>query len=148
MGDVMSAIKALIEGVKPKKTVYLNNLPRGFTRPSFLLEQISRSETDLCKSLRNVRIDYAVTIFTTVDEYNIADQSALIAAQNGVMALFANGYITVGDRAPHVVATNGGLNPGEAYVDVTVEYTESARTDTTAYEKMGGVGLKTELREA
>lgn len=144
---IFTAVKTLIEAYYPEKTVYTDDIPKSFTRPSYLLEQTNRLETDIGKGLKWVTIELTVTCFTPLDAYSLAKQEDLIAAQAGVMALFARGYIQVGDRAPKVTAAAGEVDSLAAYVDVRVEYADEARTDTTEYPKMGDINIKTKLKE-
>lgn len=145
--DIFEEIESMIKAANSDVTVYKNDIPWDFERPSFLLEQISRTEQAVAKSLNQVTVALTVTCFTDVDDHGIADQAELIRAQYGVIGLFSAGYITVGDRALRVISLSGEVDKDAAYVDVIVEYFEEARKDTTAYQKMGAIEITTKTKE-
>lgn len=145
--DVFDTVKSMIETANPNTTVYTNDIPWGFERPAFLLEQTGRTEQDIAKGLKQVTVSLTVTCFVTVDSHDVSDQSELLAAQAGIKSLFSQGYIVVGGRAPKVRELSGEVDKDAAYVDVVIEYAEETRKDATCYPKMGAIAIKTEKKE-
>lgn len=145
--DIFEEIESMIKAANSDVTVYKNDIPWDFERPSFLLEQISRTEQAVTKSLNQVTVALTVTCFTDVDDHGIADQAELIRAQYGVIGLFSAGYITVGDRALRVISLSGEVDKDAAFVDIVIEYAEETRKDATCYPKMGEIAIKTEKKE-
>lgn len=129
--DIMIAINRLLIApeVYPDHTVYVQDCPKDFKRPSFLLEYIRTSQTAASHLSVEKTVYLTITCFVPVDDHYRSDMDALADLQDGVLDLFSPGYVKVGDRALGVQASNGGMDTDRAYVDVQFNYFDD-RTDT------------------
>lgn len=125
INDIFIAINKKIVEAYPSYTVYAKYNPKDFKRPSFLLEFIRNSQIDICRTSVEKTVYFTITCFTEVDKYNHADPEELAELQEGVIQLFNEGYIVVGDRAIKVKSSAGGIDDDQAYVDLQFEYTDN-----------------------
>lgn len=118
--DIADAIQALVEKEFPGEPLYRDYTPTGFQRPSNLLE-VSGGKfypNAACGSVE-VRPQFTLTTFVTVDEYHQQDDSELTRRQMRLMGLFLPGYVKVKDRAPHVL-DEGEMENGLDFAAITV----------------------------
>ena len=128
--NAFDAVNAVIAEKWPQRYVYVNLLPKNFTRPSFFLQQISATSERLTRSTEEWTVALMLDCFVSVNDYNEQSHTDLLALQAEVLALFSGGSIAAGDRHLQVSAVNGGSNPGEAYVDITVRYVDDVPAAT------------------
>lgn len=145
--DIRTALKELLEEMNPEAVVYENNLPRGFVRPSYLIETIRTRRTKAAAGLMIIEVDMSITCFAKIDNFGNSDQLELVGMQDDVMTLFDCGYLPVGDRAPLISASTAGVNPGESYIDLTVQYSDAPQVKTEERETMAHVAIKTTIKE-
>lgn len=145
--DIRAGLKKLLRNLNPVAAVYENNLPRGFVRPSYLVETIRTRRSKVSAGLMSVSVDMTVTCFAQVDAFGNCTQESLVAMQDEVMALFDVGYLPVDGRAPLVSASAAGINPTESYIDLTVQYSEKPIIKTEERELMADVAIKTTIKE-
>lgn len=108
--------------------VYINACPKDFLRPSFLLEFIRISHTDMNYSTVEKNVYFTITCFVPVDERYQSHTEELINLQESVLQLFSQGYIPIKDRAIKVRSSVGGIDKDKAYIDLQLDYFDS-RTD-------------------
>lgn len=124
---VLDAINMLLVGRWPDRTVYVNLSKQDFERPSFSIDYISsEGRTANTRYTKDITDYYTIRCFIETDEYHEQEALALMELQHDVVLLFDAGYIAVGDRAVKAIASTGGDNPGEAYVDLTVTYKDDS----------------------
>jgi len=128
--DIMTAINEKLVEAYPDYMVYTKYNPKDFKRPSFLLEFIRRTQNDICLTSVEKTVYFTITCFTKVDKYNISDPEELADLQEGVIQLFDNGYVIVGERAIKVKSSAGGMDDDCAYVDLQFEFVDN-RVDAT-----------------
>ena len=126
--EILTEINRLLVSSFQEYAVYINACPKDFIRPSFLLEFVRLSRTDANFSTVEKTAYYTITCFTPVDNYYQSNAEDLINLQDGVMQLFLQGYINVGDRAIKVKSSTGGMDIDRAYIDLQFEYFDN-RTD-------------------
>lgn len=125
VNDIFIAINKKLVEAYPSYTVYTKYNTKDFKRPSFLLEIIRNSQIDICRISVEKTVYFTITCFTEVDKYNHTDPEELAELQEGVIQLFNEGYIVVGDRAIKVKSSAGGIDDDQAYVDLQFEYTDN-----------------------
>jgi len=120
--SIIDAVNDLLVEKYPKAPVYVNLRPKDFERPSFLVELVDMKRADVNYSTVSVAAKIAVTCFVDVDGRYNSDVVKLAEKQGGVMDMFANGYLAVGDRCISVEAAEGGIDFSDCYVDLQLAY--------------------------
>ncbi len=126
--DILTAINRLLVERFPDYTVYVQDCPKDFKRPSFLLEFIRLSQVDANRITVEKTIYYTITCFVPVDKRYCSDTEELIDLQEDVLQIFSQGFIKVGDRAIKVQGSTGGMSKNETYIDLQFEFFDN-RTD-------------------
>jgi len=101
--------------------VYVNLLPKGYDRPSTLIEMQSVERADANISTVAVKASFVVTCYVEVDGHYQSDVDRLMERQDKVMSLFSCGYLQVGDRFLEVRAETGGMDFTES-VELELDY--------------------------
>lgn len=140
--DILTQINILLAKAYPGRTVYINLCPKKFARPSFFIECIKESKSDINRSTVQVTGYYTITCFTEVDGYYNTDAEVLMAIQDAVMDLFNDGYITIGDRKIKCKSSTGGMEEGASYVDLQFEYYDDRSNVVDTTPLMGTVIIK------
>ncbi|MEG1967322.1 MAG: hypothetical protein RSA62_05790 [Oscillospiraceae bacterium] len=137
--DIANAINRLLIAKWPKRTVYRGFVPKDFLRPSFLIEAVQEKRRSANVGLLRSTVYFTVTAFIAADEYKNMDAGALLEIQGELLNLFREEKLFVFDRALNISASGGGLNEGECYIDLQLEFVDcrSNAIDTTPI--MGGV---------
>ena len=118
--DIADAIAALVEQQFPGEPVYRDYTPKGFQRPSTLVELSGgKFYPNFSCGVVELRPKFTLTTFVPVDEYHQQNDLELTRRQMLLLGLFLPGYVKVKDRAPHVL-DEGELNNGLDYASVTV----------------------------
>lgn len=121
-GALFDAINLTLVAKYPARTVYINNCPKEFDRPSFLLEAVRVSASDAGRNVVSVDAYYTITIFEAIDDYYNSDAVALLETQDAVIGLFRAGHLTVSGRAVKLKSSAGGMDTDRAYVDLQFAY--------------------------
>ena len=136
--EITEAIKDLVEGARPGEPVYIDQLPQGFKRPSTLIEQSGHEWTDANRLAVRVKAQFALTCFSETDAHHISDATALAEMLDATAALFARGYLRVGDRCLKAAATLGGVDFEGSYVDLQLDYFDDRPGEGGDEEPTGG----------
>ncbi|MEG1492215.1 MAG: hypothetical protein RR394_08180 [Oscillospiraceae bacterium] len=146
-GDILTALNRLLISKWPERMVYRGFVPKDFSRPSFLLEAVQEKRSSANVGLLRCRAYFTITAFVSADEYKNMDAGALLAIQGELLNLFRSEKLSVLDRAFNISASGGGLNEGECYVDLQLDFVScrSEIVDTTPL--MGGVTTTIKLEE-
>ena len=83
--DVLNAINLLLVKRYPDRTVYVQQCPKNFARPSFFLELIRQDAESANKGLLAETMYFLLTCFASKDEYYNSDALELIQLQNDVL---------------------------------------------------------------
>lgn len=145
INDIFIAINKKIVEAYPSYTVYTKYNPKDFKRPSFLLELIRNSQIDICRTSVEKTVYFTITCFTEVDKYNHADPEELAELQEGVIQLFNEGYIVVGDRAIKVKSSAGGIDDDQVYVDLQFEFVDNRSDETDEKPIMAEINTRMEV---
>lgn len=122
LNAVLEAAKGLLGERFPGEARYTNQVPKNFTRPSFLVEGGPLRMADADCGALDITAEVKITCFTPVDAYYNSDSAELIRRMTAVQELFAVGYLRVGDRALHVVGNTGEYFLDFAEVTVALQY--------------------------
>lgn len=78
MFDILNAITEQI-AAKFKNPIYIDNLPQDFIRPSFYVELLNSTDTDMTSGLQERQMAFQITYFGKQDEYSVVSTSELYA---------------------------------------------------------------------
>lgn len=117
--EVLSRVEAALKRAWPDIPVYQDLKPKGFERPSFLLEGGPITITEKGGGQAKHVVQVRVTAFTPVDAYGNSETEELRETADSLLELFEGGYILLGDRAPHVAELTGDY--GFDYAEVTAK---------------------------
>lgn len=121
--ELFDSINRMIISLYPKVVVYTpERQPKDFTRPSFLIEHIRTSQSDINRSTVEKIAYFTVTGYLEVDKYHRSDALKLIELQDNLLNLFNQGYVKVGERAIKLRSSSGGTDIDKIYIDLTFEY--------------------------
>lgn len=137
--DIYEAINRCIAQAFPGHTVYDNENPKDFKRPSFMIEYVRTSWNDTNSRTIEKTSYFTITCFTPVDQYGRSNVHELVKLQEDTLQLFAKGYITVGDRAIKVRGSTGGADLDRAYIDLQFHYYDDRTDDEDTTPLMGSI---------
>ena len=127
--DIFLSINKLLVEAFPNFVVYVQDCPKDFKRPSFLIEFVRLSQIDVCRQSVEKTIYLTITCFNEKDKYGRSDMEKLADIQDTVLQLFLKGYVMVEDRAIKVKSSAGGMDTDmAAYIYLQFEYFDN-RTD-------------------
>lgn len=109
---------------EPDTAYYTDLAPKGFQRPSFLVEAGPVTQTQLGGSTLGFELEVKITAFLPVDAYHNTQVGELCQRMGEVMALFSRGWFPVGDRAPHVDSVRGDYGYDYGEVTLSVSFNE------------------------
>ena len=109
-GDILDAINAVLVKAFPKRPVYVNFCPDDFTRPCFLIEFISSTQTAASYYVNELTVYFTITCYEKVNDYSISNQTDLISIQGKVLAEFSGGVLRVGDRYLKLMTSAGAVS--------------------------------------
>jgi len=119
--DIMTVINKKIAESFPY-TVYVQRCPKDFVRPSFWIQHIRTSRRDVNRSTVAKTVFFTITCFAPLDKHNRVNPEELMEFQEDVIQLFADDFLTVGDRAIKVQSSTGGIDDDRAYIDLQFEF--------------------------
>lgn len=111
-------------------TVYRQEVPKDFVRPSVLAAVSSHSRRHVTKKLQEHTVYITLAGYIPLDAYRRPDTAARIRLMGALMDLFDVGRIPVEDRFVWVEASSGGFEEDCCYVDLTFRYWEDIRQET------------------
>lgn len=120
--NILDEINRLLVQKYPEHTVYIDLCPKNFDRPCFLIELVNIQQRPINAKTIQETDYFTITCFDITDDYSHSDTINLLMIQQGVLEIFRKGYISVDDRAIDVIASSGGRNFDQAYIDLQFEY--------------------------
>lgn len=120
--EILDAINGLLVKKWPDRTVYRDTLPKGFVRPSFYLTRVRETPVSGNAHLLKVTGYYTILVLSVANEYGNAASEDIVRTQDEILEFFASGKLTVGDRYVDIIASAGGANEEEAYIDLQVDF--------------------------
>lgn len=122
MNDIVDAVNLLFLEKFPTAKAYVNRCPKDFKRPSYFLQLTGVSRDDVSRKTVAVAVDLMITYFVPTDSRYIVDSEALREAQDGMLEVFAPGFIRVNDRALKLQAAEGETSLSDTTITVRVDY--------------------------
>ena len=135
-GDILDAINAVLVKAFPKRPVYVNFCPDDFTRPCFLIEFISSTQTAASYYVNELTVYFTITCYEKVNDYSISNQTDLISIQGKVLAAFSGGVLRVGDRYLKLITSAGGCDASCSFVDMQLSFFDDKLREKTQEELM------------
>lgn len=138
--DIFDGVTQAVDSQWPDAPIYRGYKPEGFARPSFLLEGGPVSSVEIGGRQRRVTAQVKLTCYTAVDAYGHSGTDELLETADSLMELFYGGYITIGNRDPHITEVTGDYGLDYAAVTVKLEFFEQSLS-------RGAAGGATEMME-
>lgn len=148
--DILRGIEARLKTKWPEpETAYYQDLaPKGFSRPSFLVECGPVTQTELGGYTTSFELKARIVGFLPVDAYHHSHIPDLCQVRDEVMALFGCGYFPVGSRNPHVDSIDGDYGYDYAEVNLSISFTERwDGADESKYPLLQSVCIKIKDKE-
>ena len=135
LNDLFTSINKLLISLFRSHTVYTQSCPKDFKRPSFLIEYVKTTQSDVNRFTIEKTAYFTITGFTKIDSYYRSEPSELISMKENVLELFSDGYVQVGDRSIKVKSSSGGMDTDRIYIELQFEYFDERNTmnDTTPF---------------
>ena len=146
--DLFYIIESICEHLSERfsdASIYINDVPQGFTRPSFYVGLVDFSDTDLNLGTMDRRATFEIIYFAPINQRGLTDKMRQHAAYIGMASLFSNHSLAVKDRFLKIVSKSGNVTDSEAHMSVDFEYTvdnDSMNTAEDVYELMKELSLK------
>lgn len=123
--DILDSLNIVLAELKPDFKIYVRFQPQGLSRPALFCEHIrSTSPSRLCRKVYGRRSVFQIVYFAPTDDFYRPDRLGLYDVADDIVEALSDGFITVGDRAPRVTAETAEVNGREAFITVSVDYTE------------------------
>lgn len=126
LGDILNGVEAAVTRQWPDAPVYRDYKPKDFQRPSFLLEGGPITAKEMGGSQRQITAQVRLTCFTEVDAYGHSETAELLETVESLIELFQGGYISIGERNPHVIETTGDYGFDYAEMTAKLEFYEQS----------------------
>lgn len=121
--QILQAIQSMVHGRFPKIPILEDLTTADFPRPSFYLASEPLTLEDAGRRLIRVQWAIGLIYFPPVDEESQdAAMEQLLTGSQAMLALFAQGYLTVGNRALHLTASAGKPDRDAAAVILQLDY--------------------------
>lgn len=141
--DIITAVCREFHAIRPSFTFYTDFFPKDFERPSVLITLVKISPAKLLnKSIFEKTVYLSATYFGNTNEYYRADKSGLYDVTDDFINCFNSGKLLCKDRYLDISASSGGDDAGEAYINLTLQYTEAVADTTTLPPNMEHFNLK------
>ncbi len=122
--EIMAGVDASVKAVYADRPVYWNRKPKGFVRPSFLLEGGPLTSAEMGGGQERNTAQVRLTCFTPVDAYGNSDSDDLLDTMEALRELFRGGYIQIEGRCPHVTEVSADYGLDYAEVTAKLEFFE------------------------
>ena len=121
--QILKAIQSMAHSRFPQIPILEDLTTADFPRPSFYLDPEPLTLEDAGRRLIRVRWAIGLIYFPPVDEESQdAAMEQLLTGSQAMLALFAQGYLTVGNRALHLTASAGKPDRDAAAVILQLDY--------------------------
>lgn len=148
--EIMDALCAEIQNLFPGEKIYQNFVPKGFSRPSNLVELSGVKLAEIKNGSIRLLYTYKIRDFVPLDDHANSDTQLLDLRTLTIVAwIFGKSYLKVADRAMHVVSVDTEHNMDytvtTAVLDISFDRSEFAPEQTAAL--MGQLNLKEAMQE-
>ena len=124
--DLFYIIESIAEHIRGRfedTNIYINNVPQGFSRPSFYVGLVDFIDKDLNLGTMDRRATFEVIYFAPINSRGLTDKMQQHAVYINMASLFSNHSLAVKDRYLKIVSKSGDLTDSEAHLSITFEYT-------------------------
>ena len=140
---IIAALKGTFAAACPECTIYQDEVPQDFDRPSLYVALLSASRGPITRGTMQNTERYAVYCFTPTDDYGYSDAAELMALQERVVQALDAGYIPVDDRAVTLTAVSAQQPQADyAVVNIDAIYVEARQEQKKEYDLMQVVNTK------
>lgn len=143
--DILNAICEAVAAQFKTAPIYINNIAKGFERPSFLVKSTNFTDTDMTNGSFRRHSSFQIVYFAPKNEYDEVDGEMQYAAYIALSQIFQGQAFEVEDRFIKITQVQGAPRDAEVYLTVTFDYVfegDSPLTPTEAYELMKEINLK------
>lgn len=92
---IINSIARELNSVYPTLPIYIQKVPTDFIRPSFFVQLVSNSTSELNKTMRRDDISIQVIYFSNIDDYKIVDVESQLNEVEKIKAPFKTGAIKI-----------------------------------------------------
>ncbi|WP_312637138.1 DUF6838 family protein [Oscillibacter sp.] len=146
---ITAAVSGAVRELFPGEEVYANVAPRGFTRPSNMVELNGITLGEVSPGGVELRYTYRITDFVEVDERHNSHLAALDLRTMLLVSMFAKGYLKAGTRALKVrsCATAHNFDFTETTVTLSLSYSREELDPAAVLPMMEQLTLITKTKE-
>lgn len=149
--DIQAVIIKRLNETFPGEQVYEDLTPRGFARPSNMVQLDAISSEQSGRNVVKLLFNFKITTFAEVDEIHHSHLAVLDFRSMMIVAAFAGGgYIKVAERAPTIVSCTADTTSydfAEVVLTVSLTYDRSEFNPAEAYAIMRDLALRTKTKE-
>jgi hypothetical protein len=131
MQTIIDAISDLLVAQYPTFPMNITNQPEGFDRPSFFIEFIQETQTDVNYSVHSGTVSIQITYFAPIDEYYNDDTENQLSVYETVLGLFPRS-LPVGDRYYYINTIVGNMKDHEVFFTINLTRYASRPAETSA----------------
>lgn len=103
--------------------IYINDVPQGFSRPSFYVGLVDFVDQDLSLGTMNRRATFEIVYFAPLNSRGLTDKFKQHAVYMNMASIFSEHSLAVKDRYIKITSKNGNLTDTEAHLSVNLDYT-------------------------
>lgn len=141
MIQFFNGLVTVLNNSYPTQPVYIQRLPEGFQRPSFLIEFVSGSTEELTKDTIRQDVIFEIKYYGALDTNGVVDRVKQMEEVAKLQQLFFTGYLDVDtDRKAKIAKINVKPFNEEISISLEMNLTENRRT-AEVYELMQQIDL-------
>lgn len=123
--DLFYIIESICEHIHDRfeeANIYINDVPQGFSRPSFYVELVDFVDTDFNLGTMDRRATFEIIYFAPVNSRGLTDKMKQHAVYMNMASIFSEHSLAVKDRYIKIVSKSGNLTDSEAHLTLNFEY--------------------------
>lgn len=146
MFDILNAITEQI-AAKFKNPIYIDNLPQDFVRPSFYVELLNSTDTDMTSGLQERQMAFQITYFGKKDEYEVVSKSELYAVWMILEKLFYRSLYIKENDYKKISSINQFIKDGSLITTLRLDFSygieqDNPLTPEEVYDLMKELNMK------
>ncbi|UVI32086.1 phage tail terminator family protein [Paenibacillus spongiae] len=138
------AISNALNDIIPNLTIYVNNTPSDFERPSFSLNKVFHTKEDLTKYTYREQVNWQIVYFASELPSGEVDVFEQLEKEDALMEYFSSlHYLPVSDTDDlfEIVSIEGDRKDDEVAMQITLSYEYDKNTKET-YDNMQEIQTK------
>lgn len=123
--DIFYIIESICEHIHDRfeeTNIYINDVPQGFSRPSFYVGLVDFVDTDFNLGSIDRRVTFEVIYFAPINSRGLTDKMKQHAVYMNMASIFSEHSLAVQDRYIKIVSKSGNLTDSEAHLTINFEY--------------------------